>query len=194
MVTFELVKLLTPELPFLINSAMSKIYYHTKADGLPILNRTDLLSTDLKSLVDNEAIYYILENGDKVGCVSLTIDKKIMYVGLLSVLPKFENRGIGTKTMDFAEDLAKVKLCEVMELDYFYSDFLEMSLKIKNWYQKLGYNEIGKNSVFESDLIHGQVQQLKKKPEFDECATSEIIKRVYRYNYDVVLLQKSLLN
>ena len=192
MITFELVKLVTPKLPFLINSAMSTIYYHTKADNLPILNRTDLLSTDLKTLVDNEAIYYIIENGVTVGCVSLTIENKIMYVGLLSVLPEFENRGIGTKTMDFAEDLAKVKFCEKLELDYFYSDCLEMSLKIKNWYEKLGYVEIERYSSFESGLIHDQVQQLKKKPEFYECSTSEIIKRVYRYNYDIVLLQKNL--
>tara|TARA_B100000029_G_scaffold495368_1_gene560265 strand:+ start:529 stop:1809 length:1281 start_codon:yes stop_codon:yes gene_type:complete len=72
----------------------------------------ELADRDLSEIEANINEYHLFEiDGNPVGCFSLTIfpESKVGELGSVCVSPAHENQGIGSKLVDYAENLAKEK-------------------------------------------------------------------------------------
>ena len=83
--------------------------------------------------------FLLLENGaDLAGCVYVEIQGVFAYLGLLSVDPSRQRSGLGRKLVTAAEDFARAKGCQRMDLRV-----ISQRAQLLPFYQRLGYTETG---------------------------------------------------
>jgi GNAT superfamily N-acetyltransferase len=85
---------------------------------------------------------------ESLGCVYVEPRGDRCYLGLLSVLPSYQGRGVGKQLAAASEDFARAAGCSVIELRIISpraADLLPL-------YAKLGYTEAG-TSAFPADVI-----------------------------------------
>jgi len=135
-----------PALNILINSAYrgegSKQGWTTEADLLDGI-RTD--EESIKELIDQEGsvILKFLEGNQVYGCVHLRQEENKLYLGMLTVSPQLQNKGIGKILLAAAEDEARKRSCIAV-----FMSVISIRTELINWYEKHGYVNTGKKKPF----------------------------------------------
>ena len=147
-----------PQLLTLINSAYrgdsSKKGWTTEADLL------DGIRTDAGSLEEmirkKDAVILQSFNEDNIleGCVYLEKRQNKMYLGMLTVSPLEQAKGIGKQLLAAAEKYAREQQCTIMEMTV-----ISVRTELISWYQKHGYYNTGETKPFPNDIRFGIPKQ-----------------------------------
>jgi ribosomal protein S18 acetylase RimI-like enzyme len=147
-----------PQLVKLINSAYrgddSKKGWTTEADLLGGI-RTD--ANSLKKLMNKpDAVILKFCNDDDtlLGCVYLEKKNQRMYLGMLTVSPLEQAKGIGKKLLLAAEKYAVEQNSRIIEMTV-----ISVRDELIKWYQKHGYYITGETKPFPSDPGFGIPKQ-----------------------------------
>lgn len=89
------------------------------------------------------------------GCVNLQQHEAKIYLGMFSVLPQLQGKGIGKHILETAEEYALQKGCTEI-----YMSVISLRKELISWYERHGYADTGKRIPFEEDGITGK--HLKK--------------------------------
>lgn len=154
--TIELASLKdVPALVSLINSAYrgekSKKGWTTEAFLIEGEVRID--EDSLKDIIENpEANMVIYKNQDAAIEGSVYLHKKgaKLYLGMLSVNPELQAKGIGKKLLKFAEKYAVEKKCIAI-----FMNVISLRSELIAWYERQGYVYLNERSPFPSDKRFG---------------------------------------
>ena len=147
-----------PQLVTLINSAYrgehSKKGWTTEADILGGL-RSDADSLG-KMMDKQDAVILKFCNEEMVlqGCVYLEKKQNRMYLGMLTVSPLEQSKGIGKKLLFAGEKYACDQKCSIVEMTV-----ISIRYELIAWYQKHGYYTTGETKPFPSDEKFGIPKQ-----------------------------------
>lgn len=143
-----------PQLVTLINSAYrgdgSKKGWTTEADLL------DGIRTDTESLEQmihkKDAVILQSFNQDNIlqGCVYLEKKQNKMYLGMLTVSPLEQAKGIGKQLLAASEKYAGEQQCTIVEMTV-----ISIRTELIAWYQKHGYHNTGETKPFPDDIRFG---------------------------------------
>jgi len=147
-----------PQLTELVNSAYrgetSKLGWTTEAnllDGIRIDEKT------LNGYFDDPNVT-ILENVDEdgqiTGCVYLEQNAPKLYVGMFSVSPTLQNKGIGRGLLVSAEAYGKKLNCNTLTMTV-----ISTRTELVAWYQRRGYNATGEVQPFHEGTRFGVPKQ-----------------------------------
>lgn len=102
----------------------------------------------------NTAGAVILVNRDDAGiinaCVYLQKQGNQLYLGMLSVSPLLQAKGIGGRLLRAAEDYAKKEHCYIISMTV-----ISVRHELIAWYQKHGYITTGATKPFPADAAFG---------------------------------------
>jgi ribosomal protein S18 acetylase RimI-like enzyme len=135
-----------PALNLLVNSAyrgdQSKQGWTTEADLLDGI-RTD--EEALKELIQypGSVILKFEEENKILGCVHLKQEDNKIYLGMLTVLPQLQNKGIGKILLAAAEKEARKRNCVTV-----FMSVISIRKELIDWYKKRGYTDTGKSKPF----------------------------------------------
>lgn len=138
-----------PALNILVNSAYrgesSKQGWTTEADLLGGI-RTD--DESLKEMIQNsDACFLKYEEENKLlGCVYLKKEDDKLYLGMLTVSPQLQNKGIGKILLKASEDEARKRNCDAI-----FMTVISQRTELINWYKKHGYVDTGETKPFPED-------------------------------------------
>lgn len=151
-----------PQLLRLINSAYrgeeAKKGWTHEADLIEGPIRTD--ETTLQELIEKPGTVILKyeEDGQITGCVLLEKKNDRLYLGMLSVSPHLQARGIGRKLLSAAEEHANKIGCTLIEMTV-----ISDRTKLIEWYERNGYEKTFKKEPFPTD---GKFGQPRKQLEF----------------------------
>ncbi|NOT52945.1 MAG: GNAT family N-acetyltransferase, partial [Chitinophagaceae bacterium] len=138
-----------PALVSLLNTAYrgeaSKKGWTTEADMVKGDLRTD--EKDMQRLMQQPGtifLTYTNENNKIEGCVFLQKRNGKMYLGMLSVDPSLQAKGIGKEIMLAAEEYAKQQGCPSI-----YMRVISVCHELIAWYERKGYYQTGEHQPFE---------------------------------------------
>ena len=147
-----------PELVDLINSAYrgeaSRKGWTTEADLLDGELRTDEAS--LKALFGKPGSRFLkfTENGIIRGCVYLEKQGGKMYLGMLSVSPGTQAKGVGKKFLTASEQYALEEDCHTIIMNV-----ISVRRELISWYERHGYEQTGETKPFPDDNKFGTPAQ-----------------------------------
>lgn len=139
----------------LVNSAYrgesSKKGWTTEADLLDG-QRTDLKSIE-ELLLKPGAIILTAKNETKQLLGSVYLDKqgKKLYLGMLTVAPDLQGKGIGNQLLIAAEKYAREIDCHTIRMTV-----IDIRHELIEWYNKKGYKGTGEIEPFPADPAFGQ--------------------------------------
>lgn len=138
------------ELNELVNSAYrgesSKAGWTTEADLLGGIRIDEERIIEFIQKNDSMVLKYKDQSNRIIGCVHLEKHGYKLYLGLLTVLPDLQGKGIGKEMLVEAELQAKAVNCSAVYLSVI-SDRKELI----DWYIKFGYKNTGVKKPFPSD-------------------------------------------
>ncbi|CAD0008220.1 GNAT family N-acetyltransferase [Flavobacterium chungangense] len=141
-----------PPLVTLINSAYrgetSKKGWTTEAHLLEG-KRTDEQEMTEIFLDPKNTILKFTENNTIIGSVLLVEKEHQLYLGMLTVSPKLQNRGIGKKLLAEAENQAKA-----LGLSSIIMTVISVREELIAWYKRHGYVDTGAREAFPESGIH----------------------------------------
>lgn len=144
-----------PSLVALMDSAYrgenSKQGWTSEADLFIGEKRTDE-ATVSSLIIKPGAVFlkYINEEGDIEGCVFLHKKDNKLYLGMFSVSPSAQGKGIGKKLLDAADDYARKQSCTLI-----YMTVITIREELIAWYERNGYQRTGKVLPFPVDERYG---------------------------------------
>ena len=144
-----------PAIERLLNSAYrgaeSKKGWTTEADLLEGELRTDT-STLIKLINTPDAVFlkYMGHQNEVEGCVFLQKNEDRLYVGMLSVSPSIQAKGIGGQLMTEAEKYARNQNCSSI-----FMKVISVRHELVSWYERKGYYKTGKTEPFPTDNKFG---------------------------------------
>ncbi len=143
------------ELVPLINSAYrgeeSKKGWTTEADLLIGAMRTDIDTlTELMSNSTSTFLKFTNEENKIIGSVYLDIQKRGLYLGMLTVSPLIQAKGIGKQLMAASEVFAKENKCPCI-----FMNVISVRQELINWYERLGYYKTGETKPLPADNRFG---------------------------------------
>jgi N-acetylglutamate synthase-like GNAT family acetyltransferase len=102
--------------------------------------RTDRTNSEQITNYLHKGNFLLLEEqGELVGLVYTELRKNShCYIGLLTVTPDKQSRGIGRQLMQSAEDFCLNHGCSIVEIDV-----INLRPQLVDWYRGLGYEVIG---------------------------------------------------
>jgi ribosomal protein S18 acetylase RimI-like enzyme len=116
--------------------------------------RTDASSIE-ETLKNPDAIILKYAEGKKIlGCVYLEKQKDTLYLGMLSVDPDSQAKGIGKKLLRAAEDHAKKIGCTTVRMTV-----ISVRKELIAWYERNGYQDTGDIKPFPNDGRYGEHRQ-----------------------------------
>lgn len=130
------------QLEKLVNSAYrgdgSKQGWTTEADLLGGARVTE--GSLLRELGNPDINIYLYLNEDDIleGCVLLQTKGTKLYVGMLTVSPGLQNKGIGKILLKHAENVATEKHCTALTMTV-----ITLRTSLIEWYQRHGYQQTG---------------------------------------------------
>ena len=144
-----------PALEELLNSAYrgeaSKKGWTTEANLLEGERRTD--ATILRQLMNTPGAVFLknINEQNKIeGCVFLHKKENRLYLGMLSVWPRIQAKGIGKQLMTAAEDYAKDQKCSSI-----FMKVISARHELIAWYERKGYRKTGETEAFPTDNKFG---------------------------------------
>ena len=139
-----------PELNRLVNSAYrgdsSRQGWTTEADLLDGIRIDPERLTDLLTKHDSTILKYADEENKILGCVHLERTGVKLYLGMLTVAPNLQRKGIGKQLLTTAEQIARALFCKSISLTVI-TDRTELI----HWYHRLGYQNTGETKPFPED-------------------------------------------
>lgn len=135
-----------PALNKLVNSAYrgesSRRGWATEAD---LIDGTRIDEAILQSLIldKNTTVFTYTEEGVILGCVELRKEKDNLYLGMLTVNPELQARGIGKKLMFAGEDFGRKHGCKKVSITV-----VSVRDKLIAWYERHGYVLTGERKPF----------------------------------------------
>lgn len=130
----------------LVNSAYrgdsSKQGWTTEAD---LLDGTRIDEAAVKELIEktDTTILKYVEANQILGCVELRQEKGKLYLGMLSVAPNTQGKGIGKKLLHAGEDYAKSIGINTMIMTV-----ISVRQELIDWYVRHGYQQTGERKPF----------------------------------------------
>ena len=130
----------------LVNSAYrgdsSKQGWTTEAD---LLDGTRIDEAAVKQLIEktDTTILKYVEANHILGCVELRQEKGKLYLGMLSVAPNTQSKGIGKKLLNAGEDYAKS-----IGIDTMIMTVISVRNELIDWYVRHGYQLTGERKPF----------------------------------------------
>jgi len=91
------------------------------------------------------------DDGIILGCVNLQKDGPKVYLGMFSVLPQMQGKGIGKLLLDAAEKHAKLEACASICMSV-----ISGRTELIDWYFRRGYSDTGQRIPFHDDGITGK--------------------------------------
>lgn len=157
-----------PELLALVHSAYrgegSKIGWTTEAD---ILDGTRISEATMKRYIEKKNAVFLKyqessqspEEEDQIlGCVFLEKvvkkDELKCYLGLLTVSPHFQSKGIGKQLLQFANEWARNQGCASL-----YMSVISCRHELIKFYKKYGFIETGEKEPFHTEPEFGIPKQ-----------------------------------
>ncbi|HMQ63887.1 MAG TPA: GNAT family N-acetyltransferase [Flavilitoribacter sp.] len=144
-----------PQIVRLLNSAYrgegSKTGWSTEADLLDGSIRTD--EANVRSLMLKEhAVFlkYTESDGSLQGCVYLDNREGSLYLGMLSVNPQLQAKGIGKQLLAAAEQHARLQQCSSV-----FMQVINARTELMDWYIRHGYQRTGEVFPFNGDHRFG---------------------------------------
>ena len=138
-----------PAMVKLMNSAYrgegSRRGWTTEADMVDGTLRTD--ETHLRELMSLPGVLLLIstnENNEIEGCVFLQKREGKLYLGMLSVSPALQTRGIGKQLMAAAEEHARNEKCPAV-----FMRVISIRDELIAWYERQGYKKTGEIQPFE---------------------------------------------
>jgi ribosomal protein S18 acetylase RimI-like enzyme len=134
------------ELNALVNSAYrgegSRQGWTTEAD---LLDGTRIDEAALRELLENpDTVVLKFTEGEKIiGCVELRHEKGKLYLGMLSVSPTAQGKGIGKRLLTAAEDHARSK-----SIRSIFMTVISVRNELIDWYVRHGYRLTGERKPF----------------------------------------------
>jgi len=140
-----------PELTALINSAYrgdsSRKGWTTEADLLGGIRTSE---ESLAETLAKPAATILLHRDEAtdalIGCVYLEKKGELMYLGMLTVSPEIQARGIGKKLMLQAQEYARSLGCRDVEMTV-----ISQRAELIAWYERRGYALTGETRPFPMD-------------------------------------------
>lgn len=135
-----------PLLNKLVNAAYrgdtSRKGWTTEAD---LLDGTRIDEEALRELLQqpNTTVLKYEEGNDVMGCVELRREKDKLYLGMLSVQPNTQGKGIGKKLLLAAEEFAQEKKCPKI-----FMTVISVRKELIDWYIRHGYRLTGERKPF----------------------------------------------
>ena len=135
-----------PALNKLVNSAYrgesSRKGWTTEAD---LIDGTRLDETVLRELFNDNrtTILKYIEAGQILGCVELRKEKGNVYLGMLTVQPDLQAKGIGKKLLFAGEAFARENDSKKM-----FMTVVSIRTKLIEWYERHGYQLTGERKPF----------------------------------------------
>ncbi len=130
----------------LVNSAYrgetSKQGWTTEAE---LLDGTRIDTASIISLInkpDTLILKYVNED-DILGCVELNKIDNALYLGMLTVQPNLQRKGIGKELLKAAEEEARKQKCTVI-----FMTVISIRTELIAWYQRHGYVDAGERKPF----------------------------------------------
>ncbi|MCW5912061.1 MAG: GNAT family N-acetyltransferase [Cyclobacteriaceae bacterium] len=136
----------TPQLNQLVNSAYrgdsSRQGWTTEAD---LLDGTRIDEAAIRDLIQKPGTVILTyrEQDEILGCVELRTEKARVYLGMLSVKPNTQGKGIGKKLMQAAEDFATQN-----NIDAIFMTVISVRKELIDWYVRHGYRLTGERKPF----------------------------------------------
>lgn len=141
-----------PSLNILINSAYrgetSKKGWTTEAHLLEGKRTTEEELTAI-ILDPKNTFLKFTENDQIIGSVLLVEKEHQLYVGMLTVSPELQNRGIGKQLLAEAENHAKSLGLSTLSMTV-----VSVRAELIAWYKRHGYEDTGEREPFPSSDIH----------------------------------------
>ena len=123
----------------------------TEADIIkgPIRTDANIITNLMK---EENSIFLKCENEKNklIGCVHLKKNNNRLYLGMLSVLPPLQGKGIGKLFLKAAEEKAKELNCRSI-----YMQVISDRKELTEWYLRHGYVSTGDRKVFDVDTKYG---------------------------------------
>lgn len=135
-----------PQLSMLVNSAYrgdsGRQGWTTEADLIDG-SRTD--ADLLKTIIETPGsiILKYVEAGEIIGCVELRVERDKLYLGMLTVNPSIQGKGIGKALMKASEELARKQNCNAL-----FMNVLTERKELIDWYVRHGYHDTGRRKPF----------------------------------------------
>ena len=124
----------------------------TEADIIKGEIRTD--EETVVDLMENKNSYFfkcINEKKELIGCVNFKKNGNRMYLGMLSVLPELQGKGIGKMFLKKAELFAKEINCQSI-----YMQVISIRTELNEWYIRHGCEFTGERKFFDVDEKYGK--------------------------------------
>ena len=140
----------------LVNSAYrgesSKKGWTTEADLL------DGIRTDARSIYSlmsaPGSVILVYKEETLKGCVYLHAQKPALYLGMLTVAPDQQSKGIGKTLLQAAETYAVEQRCTTIVMTV-----IDVRKELINWYMRHGYKPTGETKPFPADPSFGIPRQ-----------------------------------
>lgn len=130
----------------LVNSAYrgdtSREGWTTEAD---LLDGTRIDEAAMRDLIEKPGTVILTyrEAGELLGCVELRMQDNKLYLGMLSVKPDTQGKGIGKKLMLAAEDYARQQNIKAI-----FMTVISVRNELIDWYIRHGYRLTGERKPF----------------------------------------------
>lgn len=130
----------------LVNSAYrgdeSRQGWTTEAD---LLDGTRIDAEALRDLIARPGTVILMykEDSELLGCVELRKEATRLYLGMLSVRPATQGRGVGKALLKAAEDHARTVGCKTI-----FMTVISVREELINWYLRHGYRLTGERKPF----------------------------------------------
>lgn len=146
-----------PALNVLVNSAYrgegSKKGWTTEADFLYGIRTSE---ASLKEMISREGAVILLaeEENELKGCVFLEQQDDSLYLGMLTVKPELQGKGLGSQLMKAAEQRARNLNCDKIKMSV-----ITIREELIAYYQRKGYADSGERKPFPTDPEFGIAKQ-----------------------------------
>lgn len=146
-----------PALNQLVNSAYrgdsSRAGWTTEADLLDGIRTSESALADM--IQNNQAVILVCEEEIQIeGCVYLEQKGKILYLGMLTVRPHLQGKGIGALLLLAAEDRARVLGCTAIQMTV-----ITERKTLIDYYTRKGFVDTGERQPFPNDPAFGIPKQ-----------------------------------
>lgn len=146
-----------PSLVKLVNSAYrgedSKKGWTTEADLLGGIRTDEDAMMKMVSRGDS-VILKCLDKDQLIGCVYLQKQDEKIYLGMLTVSPEIQAKGIGKKLLQAAEEYAQTQESTAITMTV-----ISVRKELISWYERHGYKPTGARKPFPNDPRFGIQKQ-----------------------------------
>ncbi len=101
----------------------------------------DVIASTLKT--PGHQILKYVDGGELLGCVEIHKEGHKLYLGMLTVRPSLQGKGLGKKLMAAAEQEAKQQQCTSI-----FMTVISIRKELIDWYKRHGYAETGERKPF----------------------------------------------